>query len=413
MGVLMSAPLASYVGPQVAQVFGYASSHAVPQAAALFSLIGGMTTGGVAAGAFTAAEGAAAAGLLAAIPGSIAGCAIVLILTILWPRPGGGPDESPTMIWLRRRLETGDSNHEEDPIRDQPEVNVEMTEVREESRRPAQWQEDLQSLLKKAEAKGRSVPTATVLPSKAEFDRALLRLDYQEGKFHFAVAGAAGSGKSSLINALRGLRNGQDGAAPTGSTETTLEIGRYPDSNPDTPFVWYDIPGAGTLTVPAAQYFNDQGLYIFDCIIVVIGERITEIDIAIMQNASLYNIPTYIVRPKSLQRIENTIQDIAEDSDDEDEEKRGVLIQRARKTYVTTARDSIKHNLLIAQLPEQRVYLVDTKNYLKLYARKPAPDVIDELEFVRDLMLDTHVRRIRAPEFQARLREVLRILTVD
>ena len=32
MGVLMSAPLASYVGPQVAQVLGYASSYAVPQA---------------------------------------------------------------------------------------------------------------------------------------------------------------------------------------------------------------------------------------------------------------------------------------------------------------------------------------------------------------------------------------------
>ncbi|KAI6103783.1 hypothetical protein EDD17DRAFT_1608281, partial [Pisolithus thermaeus] len=58
-------------------------------------------------------------------------------------------------------------------------------------------------------------------------------------------------------------------------------ISRYPDPNSDNPFVWYDIPGAGTLSQPDWLYFNNQGLYVFDCIIVLFDSRFTQTDIAI------------------------------------------------------------------------------------------------------------------------------------
>ena len=86
------------------------------------------------------------------------------------------------------------------------------------------------------------------------------------------MRGSSGSGKSSLINAIRGLENGSPEAAPTGIVETTIAITRYPDPRSELSFkrlVWFDCPGAGTLEIPGWQYFNQQGLFIFDIIILV------------------------------------------------------------------------------------------------------------------------------------------------
>ncbi|THU75355.1 P-loop containing nucleoside triphosphate hydrolase protein, partial [Dendrothele bispora CBS 962.96] len=125
------------------------------------------------------------------------------------------------------------------------------------------------------------------------------------GKFHFAIAGLSGSGKSSLVNAFRGVLNQTAKAAATGITETTMVVGRYPDPNPDKPCIWYDVPGAGTLTIKDWDYFNKQGLYIFDAIIVLFDNRFTATDIAILRNCERWKIPTFIVRSKSDQQIEN------------------------------------------------------------------------------------------------------------
>ena len=93
-----------------------------------------------------------------------------------------------------------------------------------------------------------------VIPSPAEVAAAKWRVQYKEDRFHFAIVGISGSGKSSLVNAFRGLRSRDAGAAEVGVTETTLQMTRYPDANPDRPFVWCDIPGAGTLKCRDWQY---------------------------------------------------------------------------------------------------------------------------------------------------------------
>jgi len=111
-----------------------------------------------------------------------------------------------------------------------------------------------------------------VSPTDEEIDAVKTRLGYEKSHLHFAVSGPPGSGKSSLINALRGLKKNDREAAPVGSVETTTTITRYPDARQEIPFkwfVWYDVPGAGTLNVPSWQYFNQQGLFIFDFIILV------------------------------------------------------------------------------------------------------------------------------------------------
>ena len=111
-----------------------------------------------------------------------------------------------------------------------------------------------------------------VWPTEEEFQSAKTRIEYDPEKLHLAICGSSGSGKSSLINAFRGLKNHANGAASTGVTETTMSTTRYPDPHKEIPrsrFVWYDVPGAGTLNVPGWQYFNEQGLFIFDIIILV------------------------------------------------------------------------------------------------------------------------------------------------
>jgi hypothetical protein len=68
------------------------------------------------------------------------------------------------------------------------------------------------------------------------------------------------------------LRNNSRQAAPTGVVETTKVITRYPEPRQELPynrFVWFDCPGAGTLEIPGWQYFNQQGLFVFDIIVLV------------------------------------------------------------------------------------------------------------------------------------------------
>ena len=111
-----------------------------------------------------------------------------------------------------------------------------------------------------------------VWPTEEEFQLAKSRIQYDPEKLHFAVCGSSGSGKSSLINAFRGLKNNSRQAAPTGVVDTTMNITRYPELRKELPykrFVWFDFPGAGTLEIPGWQYFNQQGLFIFDIIVLV------------------------------------------------------------------------------------------------------------------------------------------------
>ncbi|KAH9928077.1 interferon-inducible GTPase-domain-containing protein [Fomitopsis serialis] len=174
------------------------------------------------------------------------------------------------------------------------------------------------------------------------------------------IAGIAGSGKSSFINALRGLRNGEPGAAETGIVETTSVIASYPDPDPNKHIAWYDVPGAGTLSIPDWEYFTDQGLYVFDCILVLFDARFTATDVAILRNCARFRIPAFVVRSKALQHIRNLAEDMGgEDSDIEDGDTAPAALARAREQYVRESRESVARNLELAELPQQRVYLVD------------------------------------------------------
>jgi GTP-binding protein EngB required for normal cell division len=259
-----------------------------------------------------------------------------------------------------------------------------------------------------------------VMPSQAQVQAAMERVQYDPEKLHFAVCGTSGSGKSSLINAFRGLGLRGAGAAAVGVTETTSKITRYPDPRSEVPysrFVWYDIPGAGTTAVSDWQYFNDQGLFVFDFIIMVYDVRFTKIDVGIMENCYRFNIPVFIVRSKADQHIDNMmkVEEIDSTPGDADYED---IYQETKSRYVeATKADFDNHMEKLAEALEvdardrqmilhQRVYVVSSANVrglLQSGAKKGTGvnkrlRIIDEVLLVEDMLRTAARRRYSKPE---------------
>ncbi|KAF8139001.1 interferon-inducible GTPase-domain-containing protein, partial [Boletus edulis] len=259
----------------------------------------------------------------------------------------------------------------------------------EETRKAMEAKEDAERRLKEG-------IQPVVMPSPEEVVATKRRIQYKEDCFHFALAGISGSGKSSLVNAFRGLRSRDAGSAAVGVTETTMKMTRYPDVNPENPFVWYDLPGAGTLKCRDWQYFNDQGLYVFDCIIVLFDNRFTMTDIAILVNARRFDIPTYIVRSKADQHIRNIMREKGYDSegDEEDVERRNKLYKAARKQFIEETKRSVRANLEDANLPDQRVYIVSNTTMLSIVLNKMPKKTIDEVDLLNDLLNQVYSRRV-------------------
>lgn len=224
-------------------------------------------------------------------------------------------------------------------------------------------------------------------PSEDDIARMKTQYCYIPGFFHFAVVGTSGCGKSSFINAIRGLRNNDALAAPTGITECTNKTTRYPDQRPNSRIIWYDVPGAGTQNVPDWQYFNNLGLYIFDYIIVLIDNRFLESDLAILRTCKQFKVEAFIVRSKSDQHINNMVCDKMPggfDPYDMDDETRGRFQQiqsEERRRFIDDTCQNVKVNLEGNNLSPQKVYIVCKDAVLDSRSRK----AIDEAELLNDV----------------------------
>nr|Q8C262.1 RecName: Full=Interferon-inducible GTPase 5; AltName: Full=Immunity-related GTPase cinema 1 [Mus musculus]BAC40799.1 unnamed protein product [Mus musculus] len=101
------------------------------------------------------------------------------------------------------------------------------------------------------------------IPQAASRLRELLA-NSETTRLEVGVTGESGAGKSSLINALRGLGAEDPGAALTGVVETTMQPSPYP--HPQFPDVTlWDLPGAGSPGCSADKYLKqvDFGRYDF------------------------------------------------------------------------------------------------------------------------------------------------------
>ncbi|KAG0695007.1 P-loop containing nucleoside triphosphate hydrolase protein [Suillus ampliporus] len=220
------------------------------------------------------------------------------------------------------------------------------------------------------------------------------KYSYSPNFLHLAVVGTSGVGKSSFINAVRGLSNNDSVAARTGIVETTATVTRYPDPSPNSRIIWYDVPGAGTPKVPEWQYFNDMGLYIFDCIIVLIDNRILDSDLAILRACEQFrNIQAFIVRSKSDQHINNmTCDKMPRGFDpcdpDVDDEARSRFLQiksEERKRFIEETRQNVQMNLESGNLSPKKVHIVCKDAVLAVLSNSRSSKAIDEAELVSDV----------------------------
>ncbi|XP_006810880.2 interferon-inducible GTPase 1-like, partial [Neolamprologus brichardi] len=116
-------------------------------------------------------------------------------------------------------------------------------------------------------------------------------------QLNIAITGESGSGKSTFVNALRELSDDDEGAAPTGVTETTSEATPYPHPNYPNVTFW-DLPGIGTTKFPADKYLELVGFEKFDFFIIISAVRFRENDVKLAQEIQKMEKKFYFVRSK-------------------------------------------------------------------------------------------------------------------
>lgn len=136
-----------------------------------------------------------------------------------------------------------------------------------------------------------------------------------------ALLGGSGSGKSSLINRLRGFPNRRSAPpgqwAETGVTETTVLPRSFTLEVPHSTLTvnLWDLPGVGTPRFPSEGYFRTVGLRHFDHVILVCAGRFTENDLNLRDELEQVHVPFSFVRSKLDIDVQNNfeVEDIQED----------------------------------------------------------------------------------------------------
>ncbi|XP_051763063.1 interferon-inducible GTPase 5-like [Ctenopharyngodon idella] len=114
---------------------------------------------------------------------------------------------------------------------------------------------------------------------------------------NIAVTGKTGSGKSTFVNALRGLGENAAGAAPTGVTETTMEVTMYEHPGMQNVKIW-DLPGIGSPKFKAKKYLEDVKFNTYDFFIILNSERFMQDDIMLAKEIKKQKKLFYFVRSK-------------------------------------------------------------------------------------------------------------------
>ncbi|KAF1373429.1 hypothetical protein PFLUV_G00238770 [Perca fluviatilis] len=124
-------------------------------------------------------------------------------------------------------------------------------------------------------------------------------LDEQDNvQLNIAITGESGSGKSTFVNAFRGIRNSdKERAAPTGVKETTKDFTPYPHPNYPNVTLW-DLPGIGTTNFPADKYLKLVEFERYDFFIIISADRFRENDVKLAEEIQKMKKKFYFVRSK-------------------------------------------------------------------------------------------------------------------
>lgn len=158
-----------------------------------------------------------------------------------------------------------------------------------------------------------------------------------------AVIGESGTGKSSFINALRGLSHEAEEAADVGTVETTMH--KIPYQHPKYPSVtFWDLPGTGTPDFLPETYLDKMGFDNYDFFIIISSSRFSHNDALLAQKIKEAGKKFYFVRTKV-------------DSDLYNEKKTKPRTFK-KENVLQQIRDYCLANLSYIGVPEPRVFLI-------------------------------------------------------
>ncbi|KAG5856163.1 hypothetical protein ANANG_G00005120 [Anguilla anguilla] len=116
-------------------------------------------------------------------------------------------------------------------------------------------------------------------------------------ELNIAITGETGSGKSTFVNAIRGLEDEDEGAAPTGVVETTMEPTMYP--HPKFPNIkMWDLPGIGSPNFKAEEYLQKVEFQRYDFFIIIISDRFKISNVQLATEIQRMKKKFYFVRSK-------------------------------------------------------------------------------------------------------------------
>jgi hypothetical protein len=124
-------------------------------------------------------------------------------------------------------------------------------------------------------------------------------------------------------------------------------------------------------------------------------QRVTKLDISILENCRRFNIPAFIVRTKADNHIRQTMKYLGYTKQRKAEKER--FYTEACEMFVNETRDNLEETLISANLPDQRVYIISSENVCNVTKGEQAEKIIDEERLIRNLIMAAHDRRYDTP----------------
>uniref|UniRef100_A0A3B3V1F2 IRG-type G domain-containing protein n=1 Tax=Poecilia latipinna TaxID=48699 RepID=A0A3B3V1F2_9TELE len=116
-------------------------------------------------------------------------------------------------------------------------------------------------------------------------------------QLNIAITGEPGTGKSTFVNAFRGIHNNDEGAAPTGCENMTTNPTSYRHPDYSKVILW-DLPGIGSTMWPADKYVERVELEKFDFFIILSADRFRENDVKLVKEIQKMEKKFYFVCSK-------------------------------------------------------------------------------------------------------------------
>ncbi|KAI5279315.1 Interferon-Inducible Gtpase 5 [Manis pentadactyla] len=196
-----------------------------------------------------------------------------------------------------------------------------------------------------------SQETITLIQSSlkaGDFQKAITAIsealsDIENAPLSIAVTGETGSGKSSFINALRGVGHEGESAAPTGTLETTMERTPYRNEKFVSVTIW-DLPGLGSTSFKPQKYLKKMKFNEYDFFIIISATRFKLYDTKLAKAIGKMGKNFYFVRSKV--------------DSDLDNERRSKPTTFNKEKILKDIRDDCKKQLENAKMSHPRVFLV-------------------------------------------------------